>query len=145
MLLKDSRTIKKELANKGFILTTISGNSMKPLLDDKKDSVYIEPLSKPLKRGDVILYERASKQLVLHRIVKIRSNTYYVSGDNQYSLERVKKNQVLGIMTAYYKKENKKELKRFIYTLYKIFIKLTRPYRYIKLKWNQRQKTRINT
>lgn len=140
MLLKDSRTIKEELGKKGFILTTVSGNSMKPLLNEKKDSVYIESLSKPLQRGDVILYERQSRQLVLHRIVKIRSNTYYVSGDNQYIVERVKKKQVLGIMTAYYKKENKKELNRFIYKLYKVFIKLTRPYRYIRFKWNQRRK-----
>ena len=40
-----------------------------------------------LKRNDVALYRRDQGILVLHRIVRVTANGYYMTGDNQYEIE----------------------------------------------------------
>lgn len=63
------------------------GTSMMPLLRQGIDSVLlVSPTN--IKKNDIVLYERPSGQLVMHRIIKVKRNSYLICGDNQYILEK---------------------------------------------------------
>ena len=70
----DYRTVINE---KGFLVSTIVGISMYPLLRQRKDSVHIVKINKTLKKNDVILYKRDTGQYVLHRLIKIKKGTTF--------------------------------------------------------------------
>ena len=90
----------------GFVIVSIKGTSMLPLLVESRDTVkLIAPNN--LKVNDVVLYERITGELVLHRIIKIKDNKYVMCGDNQFVLEKnISKEQIIALMEGYYKKEN---------------------------------------
>ena len=75
------------LENGGRVTFTTKGRSMMPLLDDGKDKVVLSKPESPLKKKDVIFYQRDDGQYVLHRIIKIYNNQYITRGDNQWELE----------------------------------------------------------
>ncbi len=75
------------LENGGKVTFTTKGRSMMPLLDDGKDKVVLVKPEFPLKKKDVIFYQRDDGQYVLHRIIKIKDNQYILRGDNQNELE----------------------------------------------------------
>jgi hypothetical protein len=67
----------------------VAGSSMVPFLINA-DTVYLNRIEKPLRRGDVVLYTRLSGQYVLHRIVKVNSDgSFIMLGDAQQELERI--------------------------------------------------------
>lgn len=79
----------------------ISGYSMNPFLAHGRDTVYLSKVTRPLKRGDMILYRRDSGTCILHRIWRVEENTYTFVGDAQTLLETgVRPDQVLAIVTA---------------------------------------------
>ena len=45
-----------------------TGNSMAPFLADRRDTVYLSRIERPLRRGDIVLYQRESGAYILHRI-----------------------------------------------------------------------------
>ena len=47
----------------------ITGNSMYPFLRHGRDTVYLQKVQRPLKKGDMVLYRRKNGQYILHRIV----------------------------------------------------------------------------
>lgn len=68
---------------------TVTGNSMFPLLADKRDSVILSKCNKwSLKKGDIPLYKRSNGRYILHRIVKVNKDSYDLCGDNQYIVEK---------------------------------------------------------
>ena len=79
----------------------ISGNSMAPFLRHGRDTVYLSKVTRPLKRGDMILYRRACGSYVLHRICRCRSHGYDLVGDAQLHIESgIRPEQVLAVVTA---------------------------------------------
>lgn len=74
----------------------ISGNSMSPFLAHGRDTVYLSKVTKPLKRGDMILYRRTNGRYILHRIVKVESDSFCLVGDAQNYVESgIRQDQVL--------------------------------------------------
>ena len=76
------------------------GISMLPTINEKTDVVI---LSKPekLKKYDAVLYVRDNGQYVLHRIVKIKGDTFSMCGDNQIFIEKnIKKENIIAKMTS---------------------------------------------
>lgn len=66
----------------------VSGGSMTPFLIHQRDKVLLSPVSGPLKRGDVVMYQRDDGLYVLHRIVRLQKDGKYVlCGDAQIQLE----------------------------------------------------------
>ena len=64
------------------------GFSMYPLFIPGRDEALIQQVPvTSLRRNDVALYRRDQGILVLHRIVRITSEGYYMTGDNQYEIE----------------------------------------------------------
>jgi len=125
----------------GYIVYTNVGGSMLPLLREGRDLMVIEKINKPLKFFDAVLFRRPNikgrGEYVLHRIVKCnKDGTYYIIGDNCYTGEVVKEENILGLLSRI--KRGKKEIncesishKIYVYLWY-----LTYPIRFcIHIVW----------
>ena len=78
----------------------ISGGSMVPFLVHGRDTVYLSKVTRPLKRGDMILFRRDSGAYVLHRILRAENGIYTLVGDAQTWTESVRPDQVKALVTA---------------------------------------------
>lgn len=88
----DNQTILpvlRELVESGqSVRLTVSGSSMSPLLCHQRDSVLLEPIRRPLRRGDIALYQRTNGQYVLHRVCRVDpQGRLYCIGDAQTQVE----------------------------------------------------------
>lgn len=79
------------------------GYSMYPMFIPGRDEAILEKTDPSrLKRGDVVLYRRESGILVLHRILRVRGNDFYMVGDNQSEVEGpLSAEQIKGILTGF--------------------------------------------
>ncbi len=78
----------------------ITGSSMSPFLLSHKDSICFKAPWRPLRRGDMVFYERRSGQFVMHRICKVRKEGLYIVGDAQWEIEGpVDPEQVFALVT----------------------------------------------
>lgn len=79
----------------------ISGSSMTPFLVPGRDTVYLSKVRGPLKRGDMVLYQRENGRYILHRIFLADKETYTMVGDAQTELETgIRKDQIRAIVIA---------------------------------------------
>ena len=79
----------------------ISGSSMTPFLVHGRDTVYLSKITRPLKKGDMILYRRTGGAYILHRIQAVEGDCYTLVGDAQHILEPgIRREQVLALVTA---------------------------------------------
>lgn len=87
-----------EVISKGDLFAmTVNGVSMMPLLRDGLDTVYFSSLDgRKIRRGDIVLYERANGQFIMHRVYKVcKDGTFSIVGDNQVQIEQgVTQNQL---------------------------------------------------
>ena len=95
-----------ELVEQGeTVPLVISGNSMSPFLRHGRDTVYLSRVTKPPKRGDMVLYRRENGSYILHRIYCCRDGLYDMVGDGQCSLEPdIRPDQILAVVTAFRRK-----------------------------------------
>ena len=78
----------------------IAGQSMTPFLDPG-DTVFLDLPSRPIERGDVILFSRFSQKYVLHRVVRVfPDGSLELLGDAQIRSERVHPGDVRAIVTG---------------------------------------------
>ena len=127
------QTVEEVLASQGYYVSTTVGNSMRPLLRTRKDSVEIRPVQGRLKRLDVPLYRQGEK-LILHRVVKVTESGYVICGDNCDGKERVSDEQIVGVMTAFYRGDKHHTVDEKGYRLYsRVWVALY-PARWIVLK-----------
>lgn len=99
----DKITIEEGLAINGYYISTIVGDSMMPMLRNRRDTVKIVPAETPLKKYDLPLYRRPTGECVLHRIVKVKKGYYIICGDNRYSREKVPFEWIIGVMQSFYR------------------------------------------
>lgn len=84
-----------------YVPLNISGSSMTPFLVHSRDTVYLSKVTRPLKKGDMILYRRDSGAYILHRIYRVTPDGYWLVGDAQILIEKgVRPDQVLALVTA---------------------------------------------
>ena len=95
-------TYEQELAEKGNLIYTTVGMSMRPFLRSGQDLMVIEAVNgERLRPRDVVLYRRRSGKYVLHRIMRVRERDYVLCGDNCWNLEPgIRDDQILGVLTA---------------------------------------------
>lgn len=85
----------------GRVRLTVTGNSMYPMLRDRKDSVVLKSADE-IRRWDVPLYRRDDGKFVLHRVVKVKNGVYTMCGDNQTALEAgIRRDQILAVATEF--------------------------------------------
>lgn len=101
----DLKSVEKLLETQDEVMTRTRGISMRPLLRQGRDVVVIKKPQFPLKAGDAPVYRvKGKKELVLHRILKVRRDgVYIIRGDNLFFKEYVKEEQIVGVMTAFYR------------------------------------------
>ena len=97
--------IKTLLQTEGRYVGITAGTSMRPMIVSGRDVVVIEKKTNRLKPLDVALYMRNDKDYVLHRVLKVTDSGYVIRGDNCYYDEIVKEEDVIGVLTQYFKKE----------------------------------------
>lgn len=109
----------------------VTGSSMRPMLTHLKDTVVLtkcDPCS--LKKGDIPLYLRENGQYVLHRILKVNPDSYDISGDNQWEIERdVKHSQILCVVKGFRRKGKYHSCDELLYRLYESTWRLLFPFR----------------
>ena len=83
------------------ISVPVAGGSMSPFLHHG-DTVYLNPVDAPPKKGDIVLYTRPGGQYILHRIVKVNPDgSYIMLGDAQTQRERIKSSEAIhGIVVS---------------------------------------------
>lgn len=103
--MSEIKSIERVIAEEGKLVCTTSGVSMKPLFEDRRDTVIILPPSGRLKKYDVPLYRRG-KDYVLHRVVKVLPDSYVICGDNCESYEYgIRDEDIIGCLSAFYRKD----------------------------------------
>lgn len=92
-------TLAEELNRSGVVVHTNKGTSMMPLLRENRDLMVIR------KRGagcfhkyDAVLFQRDNGEYVLHRIIRVDPDSYWIVGDNCISGEEVREEQILGVL-----------------------------------------------
>lgn len=99
--------IEKQLRENGFYVSTTVGVSMWPMLRNRRDRVILRPLEagERLSRFDLPLYRRSDGKYVLHRIIGVEDGYYVIRGDNTYAKEKVFDNQIIGVVSEFYRKD----------------------------------------
>ena len=115
---------------------TIVGSSMAPFLIHNRDKIYFSKPDRPLKRGDMVFYQRTNGQFVMHRIINVKDDGFYMIGDAQTEIEGpIKREQIFARITRVERKGKTLTDKDFwwkffegawlsLYTLRPIVIKL---------------------
>lgn len=111
------KTVEEYLAETGEYAATTLGISMYPLLKNKQYAVKIVPVTGRLRKYDVALFRRG-KQLVLHRVIKVRPECYYIRGDNCEDGEWVYDSQVVGVLKEITGKDKHIKTTDKLYILY---------------------------
>jgi hypothetical protein len=84
----------------GSYTDTVHGDSMYPFIRQEIDYVTVLPAPKKLNKYDVVLFKRPTGQYVLHRITKIKHNSYIICGDNRFLREDIPNKWVVGILES---------------------------------------------
>ena len=96
-------TVESALEKHGFVIHNIKGVSMMPLLDQRTDSVRLEPCAGRLSRYDIALYRRFDGALMLHRVIRVLPESYIIRGDNCVANEYVRDDQILAVAVGIFK------------------------------------------
>ncbi len=98
-------TIEEGLKKNGYHISTVVGDSMMPILRNRRDMVKIVPVSGRLKKYDLPLYKRPTGEYVLHRIVKVKNDCYIICGDNRFLREKVPFDWIVGVTESIFRDE----------------------------------------
>ncbi len=112
-------TFEELLNERDHIVYTNVGNSMMPLLRQRKDIIEIKKKgSERCKKYDVVFYKRRERYL-LHRIIKVLPDGYLIAGDHCTVIERdIKDKDILGKMTRVIRNGKSITPDNFFYKLY---------------------------
>ena len=116
----------------------LRGHSMRPYLEDARDKGLLVKVTRPLRRGDVILAQTAPQQYALHRVISIDGECITMYGDGNFSPEHIHASDVLAIAKGFYRKGSTHldSVDRPLYKLYWRTWLLLRPLRrYLLLAW----------
>lgn len=119
VLLEEYRRLLAEEPRIEALPLVVSGGSMTPFLLNGKDTVYLSRLTRPVRRGDILLYQRRNGAYILHRVWKVCSDSYTMVGDAQMVLEPgIRDDQIIAIVTAVRRRGKKAEPGDFWWDFY---------------------------
>ena len=136
MSVEYSEPIEEQLSTRGSYASITKGVSMQPLFKTRRDMIIIEPLTREVKKYDVVLYRGAGGEYILHRIIKVKEDCFVIRGDNTYTKELVPKENVIGILTSFNRKGKSGTANDFSFKLYSRVWTFIYPLRalYVKLR-----------
>lgn len=132
-------TFEEVLEKKGYLTYTNVGVSMLPLLRENRDVMVIHKRGRErLKPLDAVLYVRPHVKgrghYVMHRILKVLEDGYWIVGDNCISGEYVKEEQVLGILTGVIRDGRQIDFRGLKYRAYLYLWCKPYPFRFLLLR-----------
>ena len=72
----------------------------------RRDAVYLSKVTRPIKKGDMVLYQRNNGKYILHRVLKVDAGSYTMVGDAQTHPEPgITSNQIRAVVTAVRRKD----------------------------------------
>ena len=96
--------IREVLASGGEFRLYPHGISMLPLLRRGRDSVSLRRVDGPIRKGDILFYQRPDGSFVLHRVRAVKPDGLTMMGDNQTLPERgVSPDWVIGRVTRIFR------------------------------------------
>lgn len=108
ILLEEYRRLLQEDEQIESLPLVISGGSMAPFLIGGRDMAWLSRVRRPIRRGDVLLYQRRSGSYVLHRVYDVTETGLTMVGDAQTVLEHgIRPEQVIAVM-AHAERKGKK-------------------------------------
>ena len=96
-----SASIEEIIAEGGHFTLCVSGSSMNPFLVHGRDFVrLIKCNPQDLKKGRILLFKRASGELVLHRVMRVLSDGRLImNGDAQVWCETISSDMVIAAVS----------------------------------------------
>ena len=96
------------LEQNGKVSFTVVGQSMQPMLYNKRDSVTVYRPEFPIKKYDLPFYRLDDGKFILHRVIKVNGDgTYDCRGDNCWVSEKsIRQDQIIGVVKSF-KRKNK--------------------------------------
>lgn len=111
--------IREVLASGGEFRLYPHGTSMLPLLRQGRDSVALRRVDTPIRKNDILFYQRPDGSFVLHRVHAVTPNGLTLMGDNQTRPEYgVTPDRVIGRATRIFRDEKEVICDGFRYSLY---------------------------
>ena len=80
--------IREVLSSGGEFRLYPHGTSMLPLLRQGRDSVSLRQVDSPIRKNDILFYQRPDGSYVLHRVRTVTPKELTMWGDNQTAPER---------------------------------------------------------
>lgn len=78
----------------------LNGSSMQPLIRRMQDYVTVQPLNRPLKTGDIVLFADDAGRYVVHRVWKLEPDRVITLGDNcPHPDSPLRYDQIWGLVT----------------------------------------------
>ena len=99
----DKQTIEEVLLSRGQYVGPTVGVSMLPMLKNRRDTIVVRAKTERLQRLDVALYRRGDAY-ILHRVLKPIDGGYIIRGDNCYVDENIPEEDVIGVLTEFFRK-----------------------------------------
>lgn len=122
--------IREQLAAGQRVCFSPRGTSMLPMLRQEKDRVELSLLTEPPKKYDVLLYQSANGNYILHRAVSV-GDTVICIGDNQFLREAgIRREQIIGVVSGFYRGERYWSVRQWDYRLYCRLWHFSRPLRH---------------
>ena len=112
--------IREVLASGGEFRMYPHGTSMLPLLRQGRDSVSLRRVDSPIRKGDILFYQRPDGSFVLHRVRAVTPEGLTMMGDNQTLPEwGVSPDWVIGRVTRIFRDDKEVICDGFGYRLYR--------------------------
>lgn len=81
------------------------GASMNPFLGHNRDRIFFSAPTRPLRRGDMVFYQRITGDFIMHRVLRVKDGRLYIVGDAQTAVEGpVHPAQVFAVVTKVQRK-----------------------------------------
>lgn len=125
--------IKQLVSEDKQVKFTITGNSMFPLLVNRRDMVTLASFDN-IKKYDVVLHQRKDGTYILHRVIGVKGDTFTIAGDNETIKEKdVNISQIIAVAVSFERKGKKIYANDIAYRIYSILWLLVFPLRHFIL------------
>lgn len=87
------------------VVLPLTGYSMRPYLEDKRDKALMAAPPSTFRKGDVILARLVdSDTYALHRVIRVSGDTIEMCGDGNLTPEMIHRSDVIAIASGFYRK-----------------------------------------
>ena len=118
--------IREVLASGGEFRLYPHGTSMLPLLRQGRDSVSLGRVDTPIRKNDILFYQRPDGSYVLHRVRRVTPAGLTLMGDNQTVPEYgVSPDWVIGRVTRIFRDDKEVICDGFGYCMYRMLWQFT--------------------